>query len=112
MAHPMWSAPALRSFDADRHVQRPAKPTLSSANAYARTIKIVMDRPYRLGAFRAGRSRVAPEDAGRRFFGRNLRGRTMFDVGSIFQSVWTAISEVILGQIMQLITDLLGGFLG
>lgn len=36
----------------------------------------------------------------------------MFDVGSIFKSVWAAISEVILGQIMQLITDLLGGFLG
>lgn len=60
-----------------------------------------------------GRSlEVAPENAGRRFFGRNLRGRTMFDVGSIFQSVWAAVSDVILAQIMQLITDLLGGFLG
>jgi len=41
-----------------------------------------------------------------------LGGQIMPGIGSIFEQVWLALSDVFVGQIVTMITDLFGGFLG
>ena len=64
-----------------------------------------------LGARAVGRSRYPGFAKGGRLDGA-IGDSAMFDFGSIFDSVFASTSDLVVNQIVQMITKMLGGLLG